>query len=357
MTVGFIGLGLIGGSVAKGLKKADPNIKIIAFNRSKSPLAQALAEGAIDEAVEIGEAFLQCDFIFLCTPVELNSMYLGMIKPFIKQGAIISDVGSVKGYIHKTVKELDMEDCFIGGHPMAGSEKTGYAASSDILCENAFFAITPTNKSTQAMIDSYVDLVKKLKALPVVLDPELHDKSVAGISHLPHVIASSLVNLVKHTDNEAGTMKLLAAGGFKDITRIASSSPDMWEQICTTNTESISALLSEYIHSLEEFKVILDNKDHEKLHAYFEEGREYRNSVSDAKNGPIPNEYIIYCNIADREGELLDIISKLTGNHINIRGISIVNNRDSESGVLKLSLHSEEDAILAENILGDCVVK
>ena len=235
LTVGFIGLGLIGGSIAKVLKKNRPDIYTIAYNRSEAPLKQALADGVIDKAGRIDEAFLECDFIFLCTPVEYNSVYLRKLIPFIKKGCIVTDVGSVKGYIHRTVSELGLEECFIGGHPMAGSEKTGYANASDILLENAFYAITPTKATTQDMLARYIELVKLTGAIPVVLDPEHHDYSVAGISHVPHIIAASLVNLIKHSDDKNGTMKLLAAGGFKDITRIASSSPEMWEQICTTS--------------------------------------------------------------------------------------------------------------------------
>ena len=139
---------------------------------------------------------------------------------------------------------------------MAGSEKTGYSNASDILLENAFYAITPTKSTTKDMLARYIELVKLTGAIPVVLEPEHHDYSVAGISHVPHIIAASLVNLIKHSDDENGTMKLLAAGGFKDITRIASSSPEMWEQICTTNTDAIVKLLGDYIDYLTKIKDI-----------------------------------------------------------------------------------------------------
>lgn len=268
-TVGFIGLGLIGGSIAKVLKKNRPDIYTIAYNRSEAPLKQALADGVIDKAGRIDEAFLECDFIFLCTPVEYNSVYLRKLIPFIKKGCIVTDVGSVKGYIHRTVSELGLEECFIGGHPMAGSEKTGYANASDILLENAFYAITPTKATTQNMLARYIELVKLTGAIPVVLEPEHHDYSVAGISHVPHIIAASLVNLIKHSDDKNGTMKLLAAGGFKDITRIASSSPEMWEQICTTNTDAIVKLLGDYIDYLTEIKSIVSSKEHSSINAFF----------------------------------------------------------------------------------------
>lgn len=357
LTVGFIGIGLIGGSIAKVLKKNRPDIYIIAFNRSHTSLEQALADGVIDKAADIGEDFSACDFIFLCTPVEYNSVYLARLKPFIKKGCIVTDVGSVKGYIHNTVKELDMEECFIGGHPMAGSEKTGYASSTDILLENAFYAITPTHLTTEEMLARYIELVRLTGAIPVVLEPELHDYSVAGISHVPHIIAASLVNLVKHSDDESCTMKLLAAGGFKDITRIASSSPEMWEQICTTNTDAIVKLLEDYIAYLSDIKETISSKKHEAIRAFFDEARQYRNSVTDGRKGPIIKEHVIYCDIQDREGALLDVISKLTASHINIKNIEIVNNRDSEDGVLKISLGSELDRLSAINALGDNIVR
>ncbi len=356
LTIGFVGIGLIGGSIAKILKKKRNDIRIIAFNRSEAPLKFAMTEGVVDEAVQIDERFLECDFIFLCTPVEYNSQYLTKLKPFVKEGCIVTDVGSVKGYIHKTVCELDMDACFIGGHPMAGSEKTGYANSNEGLLENAFYAITPTCKTTQYMLDKYVELVKLTGAIPVVLKPEHHDYSVAGISHVPHVIASSLVNLVKHSDDSDATMKLLAAGGFKDITRIASSSPEMWEQICATNAESISSLLGDYIEYLSQIKSDIDSGASDKLHNFFEEAREYRNSVVDGKKGPILGMHIINCNIQDKEGALLEVISKLTANHINLKNVEIVNNRTAEDGVLKIMLESEADKKLALEILGEQAV-
>lgn len=240
---------------------------------------------------------------------------------------------------------------------MAGSEKTGYDNASDILLENAFYAITPTKATTQDMLARYIELVRLTGAIPVVLNPEHHDYSVAGISHVPHIIAASLVNLIKHSDDEAGTMKLLAAGGFKDITRIASSSPQMWEQICTTNTDAIVKLLGDYIDYLSQIKDIVASKEHSAINAFFDEARQYRNSVADGRKGPIIREHIVYCNIQDKEGALLDIISRITASHISIKNLAIVNNRDSEDGALKILFNNELDKLAAINVLGDCVVQ
>jgi len=242
--IAFIGLGLIGGSIARGIKREEPDTKIMAYMRSRSKLLKAQEDGIVDVILDgIGEELRECDLIFLCTPVEYNAKYLSDIKPFLKPGAIITDVGSTKTDIHEEVIRLDMESCFVGGHPMAGSEKTGYENSTDHLLENAYYIITPTSSSTEDQVERLVRIAKMIGSLPLVLDYHEHDFVTAAISHLPHIVASSLVNLVKDSDNEQGLMKRLAAGGFKDITRIASSSPEMWEQICMTNNQNLSVIL------------------------------------------------------------------------------------------------------------------
>ena len=229
-TIGFIGLGLIGGSIAKVLHRKHPRYRLIAYNRTKASLIAALADGVINEATDtIDAAFSECDYVFLCLPVSLNIQLLPRIAAIVPEECIITDVGSVKSTIHEAVKQNGLEGRFIGGHPMAGSEKTGYGASSDRLLENAYYMITPTAFTKQEKIDDYVQLAKDMDAIPMVLDYREHDRATAAISHLPHVLAYALVNQVQTSDNQDGLMRKIAAGGFRDITRIASSSPDMWE--------------------------------------------------------------------------------------------------------------------------------
>ena len=243
-TYGFVGLGLIGASIAKALRRVYKDCTIIGYNRSEKNRTLALADGTANIVTDkIYDNFKSCDYIFLCTPVEYNCEYLKELKKYIKADCIITDVGSVKENIHKIVIDVDLEAQFIGGHPMAGSEKTGYENSSDRLCENAFYAITPTSKTNETKLMEYKQIVSDIGAIPVILPYTEHDYVVAGISHLPHIIASQLVNLVHDNDVESHAMHQLAAGGFKDITRIASSSSAMWEQICMTNTENIIDLL------------------------------------------------------------------------------------------------------------------
>ena len=243
--IGFIGLGLIGGSIAKTLRKVHPEYKLMAYCRTKATIEEAIQEGVIDIALEErDDRFADCDYIFLCAPVSTNISYLPFVKGIAKPGCIITDVGSVKGEIHQAVETLGMTHQFIGGHPMAGSEKTGYSSATDYLLENAYYMITPGPDVEIATVSAFVDLVQSLKAIPMVLTYEEHDYITAGVSHLPHIVAATLVNALASLDTPEEQMKTVAAGGFKDITRIASSSPEVWQQICLTNTENISTLLS-----------------------------------------------------------------------------------------------------------------
>lgn len=352
ITIGFIGLGLIGGSIAKSLKKADSSIYTIAYNRSHEPLIQAVNDGVIDEsAFSIDDSFRKCDIIFLCTPVEYNSIYLSEVSQHIKDGCILTDVGSVKGYIHNTVRELGLEHCFIGGHPMAGSEKTGYKASNELLLQNAYYVITPTSITAKPAIEFYVDLVKKTGAIPIVTEPEIHDYAVAGISHVPHLIASALVNLVRQNDTPDELMKLLAAGGFKDITRIASSSPEMWSQISVTNPEQISKVLGRYIEELELVKQYIDTGNKDAVYDMFSESREYRNSISITTKGPVLSGYALFCDIEDKEGALNSITTLLSDNHLNLRNIEIIHNREYKDGVLRIDFYDEHSFTNAFEIL------
>ncbi|MBQ1515093.1 MAG: prephenate dehydrogenase/arogenate dehydrogenase family protein, partial [Lachnospiraceae bacterium] len=232
-TAGIIGLGLIGGSLAKSIKKQDPDCRITAYDTDRASLLQAQLAGDIDAIAEkIDESFADCDIIFLCAPVSVNLKYMELVKPYLKDDAILTDVGSTKTGIMERAAELGLQKYFIGGHPMAGSERSGYANASDLLFENAFYIITPFQETHAKKQLRLIEFVHRIPALPMVMEAEEHDRTVATVSHIPHIIAFALVNLLRDSDDLEGTMRRIAAGGFKDITRIANSSPEMWEAIC-----------------------------------------------------------------------------------------------------------------------------
>ena len=350
--VGFVGLGLIGGSIAKAIRHFYPQIHLIATSGRKETVELALSENLIDEGCDhVGEAFSKCDYIFLCAPVSYNAKYLADLKSVIKKDCIITDVGSTKTDIHQRVIELDMEENFIGGHPMAGSEKTGLDNAKKHLIENAYYVVTPTAKVNADAVEDYVEFISSLKALPLVLDYKQHDYITAAISHLPHLIAAGLVNLVKHNDCEEQYMKKVAAGGFKDITRLASSSPVMWEQICVTNHENISTLLGKYIESMQEIKDSLDGVRGQDIYDLFEESRDYRNSISDVSHGPLKKAHALYVDLVDEAGGIATVATILACNQINLKNIGIVNNREFEEAVLKIEFYEEEPCKKAAALL------
>lgn len=339
---GFVGLGLIGGSIAKTIKRLYPSARIVAYNRTQSVLELAEKKHVVDVACEqVDSRFSQCDYIFLCMPVSYNVQYLGTLASIIKPDCVITDVGSVKADIHQHVSRLGLEKNFIGGHPMAGSDKTGYEYATDHLIENAYYIITPTSEISQESVDEYYEIVKQLGAIPMILDCNEHDYITAAVSHVPHVIASSLVNLVKHSDNPQQTMKQIAAGGFKDITRIASSSPVMWQHICMTNSKHVCEVLDDYIAILNNVRQQIAVRDESAIYDFFDEAMQYRSNLTSLK-GIVPSVFELYCDINDEAGAIATIATSLAANNISIKNIGIVHNREYEQGVLHIEFYDKE---------------
>lgn len=350
--IGFVGLGLIGGSIAKAIRQYYPSYEIIAFDKNKETLALATQESTIDVAcTSIDDNFANCNYIFLCAPVSFNTAYLKQLKHYLHQDCILTDVGSVKSSIHKEVTALEIEEYFIGGHPMAGSEKSGFVNSKSILIENAYYILTPTAKVPKQKIEEYSAFVESLKALPVILSYEEHDYVTGVISHLPHIIAATLVNFVKESDSANEIMKHLAAGGFKDITRIASSSPTMWQHVCLKNSENIVTILEKYIEMLEEAKSRVKEGSEQKIYDLFETSKNYRNSIPGGSSGPIKRVFAVYCDIVDEAGAIASIATILAANGITLKNIGIVHNREFEEGVLRIEFYDEDSSHKAANLL------
>lgn len=352
-TYGLIGLGLIGGSIVRSLKKQPDPCRIIASSRSRAPLEAALSEHMIDAIAEspADPLFSECDMIFVCTPVQIGIEALKELKQVLSPHTLLTDVGSVKTDIHEAIEELGLADQFIGGHPMAGSEKTGFSNSSDHLFENAYYILTPTDTVPAEKVEEYRQLAASFGALPMVLSYKEHDYITAAVSHLPHVIASSLVNTVHNLDGQEQHMKMIAAGGFKDITRIASSSPEMWEQICMTNQANIRRVMDEFIELLQKARDDMETGNGDGIHQMFADSREYRNSFVDASHGAIKKKYALYCDVIDEAGAIATIATILAVNQISIRNIGIVHNREYEQGALYIEFYEQPALQAAAKIL------
>ena len=345
--IGFIGFGLIGGSIARALRKINPNYYLIAYdyhrNGPSSDLQAALQDQVLDQVVPVlEEGFPDCNLIFLCAPVLSNIEYLGQLKPLLRPDCILTDVGSVKTNIHEAVEALGLEAQFIGGHPMTGSEKTGYLNSYALLLENAYYILSPTAKTPEHMTRILYQLVKDMGSLPILLQYKEHDKITAAISHVPHIIAAQLVNLVRTSDDEAEKMRALAAGGFKDITRIASSSPVMWQNICLTNSNEIRECLDRYITSLQIASEALKHGDGDYLYQMFDIAGEYRSAIPNKSIGLMKKLFEVYLDIVDEAGAIATIATLLASNQISIKNIGIIHNREFEEGVLRVEFYDEE---------------
>lgn len=341
--IGFIGLGLIGGSIAKAIKKKYPTVTMLAYDANKSMLTASLEEGIIDEeACNINEAFSDCDMIFLCAPVSVNNENLKLLKPYLNSDTLVTDVGSVKTPIHETAQALGLTSQFIGGHPMAGSEKSGFTNANAMILENAYYILTPSEDVPDALVQAYKELVLAMNAIPLILTCKEHDYVTAAISHVPHLVAAALVNLVHDNDTASETMKQVAAGGFKDITRIASSSPEMWEAICMANSSNIVTLLDDYIAKLQTIRDALHVKQEGFTRQLFTESKEYRDSFVDQPRGPIKKVFSCYVDIPDESGSLAMTAMFLAKHDISIKNIGIIHNREFEEGVLQVEFYEQK---------------
>ena len=245
----IIGVGLIGGSLALALKKKKPNSKIIGIDKQEI-IEKAIARGAINEGtVNLEEGIKEADIIIIATPVKTILDILTQINPFLKKGCIVTDTGSTKRQIVEKANEVLSKDIFfIGGHPMAGSEKYGIESASPHLFQDKTYILTPTKKSNLIAIEKIFSLIKMIGANKLILDPLEHDRIVGAVSHLPQIMAVSLMSMVNELaqkENNNNYFKAIGEG-FKDVTRIVSSPYKIWEDICDTNQENILEMIQEF---------------------------------------------------------------------------------------------------------------
>lgn len=345
--IGIIGLGFLGGSLAKSLRKLDIVKEIIAFDTNMESLKLAKIENVISDYREkIDEGFFDCDIIFICTPVKLIPGIIEKLQVIVKEDCIITDTGSTKKTIIEESKKSKRE--FIGGHPMIGSERSGYQTSKELLFENSYYIITKSDTTTDRAMKILTELVLGIKAIPIIINENKHDFITAAISHVPHIVASSLVKMVKELDDEEENMKMLAAGGFKDITRIASSDPTMWENICTENQIEILKVLNKFKSIINNFENEIENST--ETYNFFDTSKKYRDSFANKKiNGNTMPEIDI--SVKDENGSIAKIATILSDNNIGIKNIEVVNNRENNFGALKIIVSNYDECDKAYEVI------
>ncbi|KRN08628.1 prephenate dehydrogenase [Liquorilactobacillus mali] len=346
------GLGLIGSSLARAIKKKNEEIVITAADKDKDTLDYAIANKIIDRAAGNLAAVKTADIIILATPVDqIVTTLHELSKMQLKKDAIVTDVGSTKQTVLKAAKELIQPNVtFIGGHPMAGSHKAGVTAGRADLFENAFyFLVAPKAKDKQ--IEKLQLLLQETNVKWFEVDASTHDKLVGQISHLPHIIAATLVNRTQDEFADSPLGMKMAAGGFKSITRIASSDPDMWSAILKTNTTILTTQLAKYQQQLSEVQDDLKNGNQENLYNLFFQAKNSRDKLSNQKKYILPDFYDLFVNIPDKVGAIARVTQLLACNKINLVNLQILEIREEIDGILQLTFMKEIDYEKAKKIL------
>ncbi|MDL4840807.1 prephenate dehydrogenase [Aquibacillus rhizosphaerae] len=352
-TVLVAGLGLIGGSLAINIKQNTQH-HIIGFDVSKNTLDYSIMNGIIDEATtDFDSAIQKADFCILAAPVSKTVELIEKLSTIdFHKPIIVSDVSSVKSAIMDAASVVNSEHVtFIGGHPMAGSHKKGIQAAKGHLFENAIYILTPVDACSDAKVEALKDLLKGTKCKFLQLEPKEHDEMTSVISHFPHLIASSLVHQAKNWQNTHAYIPKLAAGGFRDITRIASSNPAMWQDIFFHNREGMGSLLEDWIKEMSALKSLLETGDKVSMYHYLEQAKEYRDGLDGQKKGAIPSFYDMYVDIFDQPGALLKVVEILAKEEISINNIEILEIREGITGVLRLSFQNKNDQSRSNQVL------
>jgi prephenate dehydrogenase len=273
-----LGVGLIGGSFALGMKRKGLCLHVCGFGRTRKNLEKAKARGIIDSfETDPADACRDADLVFFSTPVGSFVDLAKRCSSAFKKGAIVTDAGSVKGGLVAEMEEIMPKGVhFIGGHPIAGSDRTGIESADAGLFLNAKCIVTPTRRSEEAALTKVSDLWKALGSTVVRMDPGEHDRVYAAVSHLPHLLAYSLMSTIAEVDP---TYLEFSGQGFRDMTRIAASSQELWRDICVLNRENLIEMISVFQQHLDSLSRYLRTSDTDSLEREFGKARTLRESI------------------------------------------------------------------------------
>ncbi len=348
--VGLAGIGLIGGSVGLAIKKFKPEVEVIGYDLNPEVTATAEKIGAIDRGIKDFSDFSQADLVFVSTPISSIAKVVCQIAPHLKKGAIITDTGSVKTPIVKAIEEkISSGVTFIGGHPLAGSDREGVDFASSSIIENSYYVLTPTASTPDYAYLALHDFLTSLKAFVVSVDPYRHDLIVAYISHLPHLIAAAVVNLAVSRSKEEEGLLFFASSGFRDVTRIAAGNSRLWADILLENREAVLKALSELEIEVKNLEKALIKKDWEEVEKLLKKASLARRSLPVRAKSKIEEFRILSLPVENKPGVLSEVTVLLGSAGINIEDIEIVHGVNR--GVLKLTVSDSERASRAKKIL------
>ncbi|CAM3057075.1 prephenate dehydrogenase [Filibacter tadaridae] len=345
MNIAIIGLGLIGGSVGLALKRDAAN-RITGFDHSSTTAEEAYRRGIIDSvALSLEDACYNTDVIIFATPVNTTVDMLEEIRSMkLKDGVIITDTGSTKVPIMDAASILiDQGLTFIGGHPMAGSHKSGVSAAKEHLFENAYYILTPDPRTDQKHVEQLRQLLRPTKGKVRIVEATEHDRMTAVVSHFPHLVASSLVGRLADQQEHQPFIKKLAAGGFRDLTRIASADPVMWRDITIQNRDELLKQLDGWFEEMSAVREMITANDPVRIYNYFAEAKKFRDELPLTSQGALYMTYDLHVDIPDHPGIISEITKILADERISITNIRIVETRTDVYGILVISFQSADD--------------
>jgi len=349
-TVVIVGVGMIGGSLGLAIKRKHRDIKVIGIS-SSAAVKSALDMGAITEGCryeDLEDAVSDADLVFLCTPIHRIQGLLTLLSSS-KQGILVTDVGSTKSVINSHADNVLPEGVhFIGGHPMTGSEKSGVNAADPFLFQNAIYVLCPTNGVPEEIVKNLSDFLSGIGARVVIMNAELHDRIAAAVSHLPQMIAVTLVNMVGEVTTDSAPYLQLAAGGFRDMTRIASSPFTMWDDICRTNDRAIKEAIDKFIEHLSKLRDRMGTRD---IGKDFGKANVTRANIPKDTKGFMSTLFEVLVVVEDKPGVIAQIATELVRLNINIKDIEVLKVREGEGGTLRLAFELEKEAFMAVELL------
>ncbi len=351
-----IGTGLIGGSLALSIKKEHPESTIIGYDANAENLQVGKSLKILDVTTDnFDEAASISQLIIIATPVQSTIEIMKRLSKLrLLDGVIITDTGSTKESIMELSDQLFSPlITFIGGHPMAGSHKSGITAAKELLFENAYYILTPREEEKLDQLEILQDWLKGTKARFMVMKPDEHDFSAGVVSHLPHIVASALVLEAREFQESHPHIAHLAAGGFRDITRIASSDPFMWRDITIHNRIALLSLIDSWQQSMNEIKKSMLEKNGEELFQFFKDAKQFRDQLPQGQKGAIPAYFDLLVDVPDFPGVISEVTGFLSEQAISLTNIRILETREDVFGVLVISFQNEKDRELARKCLQD----
>lgn len=344
----IVGLGLLGGSIGLALGRTPGANRVVGVDRHEETIAKAVSLGIIDEGTtDVAAGVRDADLVVFATPVRVVPELVRAARGALKPGAVVTDVGSTKAELCRVIPPLLPSDVtYVGGHPMAGSEQTGLDAADPYLFENAVYILTPTTNAS-GPVQRVLTLVRALGAQAMVMDARRHDRIVAAVSHLPHIVAAALVNAVADAAVDEPHMLALAAGGFRDTTRVASGDPGMWRDICMTNRGPLTEMMERLERALHSFRNAIETAADADLERQLDAAKAVREQLPRHRKGILSAVWELVVQLADQPGAISQVTACLAAKQINIKDIEILRVREGEGGTLRLALESENDLKIA----------